>query len=239
MRKLLLLAHMLALALTGARGASALTISFQEGSLLPGGGAYAGTQDTEIEEGDPSLDFGSAAGVRVDLFFAGGDVQGLIRFDNLFGSLPDQIPLGSTINSAVLTLDVFNSSNVPIGTLSLYRMTTSWSETSTWDSLVSGVQAGSETAASPDDAHTAENIAPTDFDVLASLQAWSGGAGNFGWAIFNSGTDGIEFRSSEYATVTARPRLAVDFTPVPEPGSLALAGLAGAAALAVRRLRSA
>jgi hypothetical protein len=53
----------------------------------------------------------------------------------------------------------------------------------------------------------------------------------------DSSTDSIQFDSSEAATVTARPLLTVDFTPVPEPGSLVLAGLAGAAALCVRRLR--
>jgi hypothetical protein len=230
-------AIVLALCMLHAGGAASLTIDFQEGTLLPGGGAYTGTQDTEIQEGDPTNSFGSNGLVRVDSLHLGGDVQGLLRFDNLFGVLPDQIPLGSTINSAVLTLDVVDSSNFPIGTISIFQMTTGWSESSTWTSLGSGVQVGSETVASADDAHTAESIAPTTWNVQSSLQSWSNGDTNFGWAIFNDNTDGIQFTTSEGATVTARPLLTVDFTPVPEPGSLVLAGLVGAAALCVRRLR--
>jgi len=241
MLKRVLAAFTLALCVLSARDAACVTIVFQEGSLLPGGGTYTGTQDTEIQEGNPTASLGASTSVRVDLFFdtgfGTGEVQGLLLFDNLFGALPDQIPLGSTINSAVLTLDVFNSSNVPIGIISIHQMTTAWSESSTWSSLGSGVQVGSETVTAADDSHTAEFIALTTFDVQASLQAWSDGASNLGWALFNSDTDAIEFRSSEFGTVSSRPLLTVDFTPVPEPGSLLLAGLAGAAALCARRLR--
>jgi hypothetical protein len=230
MLKRVIAALSLALCLGYAREAWSDTISFQEGI-----GGYTGTQDTEIDQGDPTLSFGSATSVRVDLLFNGGDVQGLLRFDGLFGALPGQIPLGSTINSAVLTLNVTNSTLD--GIISVYRMTTTWSESSTWNSLVAGVQIGSETAASADAAQAVTLTGATTFDVLASLQAWSSGASNFGWVIFNSSTDGIAFDSSETGTAALRPLLAVDYTPVPEPGSLVLAGLAGAAALCVRRLR--
>ena len=243
MLKRLFPAVFLALCLLNARDASSVTIGFREGTLLPGGGTYTGTQDTEIEEGDPTSSFGGSGSVRVDLSFDTGvgigEVQGLLLFGNLFGALPDQIPLGSTINSAVLTLDITNSSNVPdAGIISVYQMTAAWSESSTWSSLGSGVQiGGGETVATADDAHLAENIAPTTWNVLSSLQAWSSGATNLGWVLVNSDTDGIAFDSSNAGGVTSRPLLIVDFTTVPEPGSLVLAGLAGAAALCVRRLR--
>jgi hypothetical protein len=239
MLKRLLLVLFLSLGLMPARDAACVTISFQNGSLLPGGGTYFDTQDTEIQLGNPDLAFGTVDLVRVDALFNGGDVQGLLAFENLFGVLPGQIPFASTINSAVLTLDVFDSSNVPIGTFSVYRLTTAWDESSTWNSLTGGIQIGSETVAGADDAHTVESIAPTDFDVQASLQAWSGGASNFGWLLTNDSSDGVQLRSSEYATVASRPLLTVDYTSVvvPEPASLVLVGFAGAAALGVRRLR--
>jgi len=204
---------LLGIGLLAASIARAETIVFQEGALLPGGGPYAGTQDTEIEAADPMLPFGSRVAVRSDLDDRGAETQGLLRFDGLFGALPDQIPPGSTITSAVLTLEVFNSSNVPVGIISLYRMTTAWSESSTWDSLVGGVQVGSETVAVADDAHTTELIASTTFDVLPSLQAWAGGDSNFGWVFLNDGTDGMEFWSSEYGTLAVRPMLTVTFVP--------------------------
>ena len=50
---------LLALGLLGARLASADTISFQDGALLPGGGTYTGTQDTEIRGTDPATALGS------------------------------------------------------------------------------------------------------------------------------------------------------------------------------------
>jgi hypothetical protein len=212
--------------------ASALVLSFQEGS-----GGYTGTQDTEIQLAFPTSSFGADPIVRADAAFSGGDVQGLLGFDSIFGAGPGQIPLGSVINSAVLTLSVTNSSNSPVGNISVYRMTTAWSESSTWNSLTGGVQVGSETDATPDDVHTVESLGLTTFDVQAALQAWSGGASNFGWMISNDSGDGLEFESSEAATVSVRPLLTVDFTPVPEPNSLVLSGLAGAAALCLRRLR--
>ena len=206
----------LAIAVLTANVARAETLVFQEGALLPGGGPYAGTHDTEIQATAPTLAFGSKPSVRSDLDYLGAEAQGLLRFDGLFGALPDKIPLGSTITSAVLTLDVFNSSNLPVGIISLYRLTTAWNESSTWDSLVGGVQVDTETVEVADDAHTTELIASTTFDVLASLQAWVSGVDNFGWVFLNDGTDGMEFRSSEYGTLTLRPLLTVTFTP-PEP----------------------
>ncbi len=153
--------------------------------------------------------------MRSDLDFNGAETQGLLRFDGLFGSLPNRIPPGSTISSAVLTLEVFNSSNVPVGIISVYRMTAPWSESSSWNSLVGGVQVGSETVAVPDDAHTTEFIASTSFNVLPSLQAWAalGDANNFGWVFLDSSTDGMQFWSSEYGTLAVRPKLTVTFVP--------------------------
>ena len=247
MSKLPLQTLLLAVGLLAASRTRAETLIFQEGAPLPSSAAYTGTQDTEIREVHPTVAFGSQVSVRTDLDFMGAEAQGLLRFGNLFGALPDRIPPGSTISSAVLTLEVFNRSNDPVSTISVYQMTTAWSESSTWDSLVAGVQAGSETVAVADDAHTVEVIASTNFDVLPSLQAWAGGASNKGWVFLNDGTDAVEFWSSEDLTLAARPILTVTFTP-PEAtpavpalsrsslvGLLASLTLVGAAAIARRR----
>jgi hypothetical protein len=239
----------LGLGLLAANVAGARTIVFQEGAALPAGVAYVGTQDTEIEAVDPSTSFGSKVSVRTDLDYLGAETQGLLRFDGIFGALPNQIPLGSTITSAVLTLEVFNSSNVPVGIISVYRMITAWDESSTWNSLVGGVQVGSETAAVADDAHTTEQIASTTFNVLPSLQAWAAGATNLGWVFLNSTTDGMEFWSSEHGTLALRPKLTVTFVPPATPHAvpalsrhglvalLAALTLIGAAAIPTSRRR--
>jgi hypothetical protein len=236
---------LLALGLLGANGARADTIIFQEGALLPGGGPYTGTQDTEIRGTNPTTPLGSAALMRADLEDPNGGAdskaQALLRFDDLFGPLPDQIPLTSTITSAVLTLYVTNSSTSPAGNISVYQMLSGWNESSTWDSIAGGVQIGSETVASADQTHTVlTTFTTTSFDVLASLQAWLGGDTNFGWLIENDSNDGVQFATSEETGVPSqRPMLTITTTsvPVPEPGSLMLAGLSAAAALCVRRAR--
>ena len=231
----------LALGLFAASAATADTITFQEGGLLPGGGTYTGTQDTEIAGAASGSSFGSLDTIRSDQLdptSGGAEVQALLRFDGLFGALPDQIPLGSTINSAVITFFATNASSSPTGNIAIYQMTSNWNENSTWDSLTNGVQIGSETVASADDVNSVVFANTTmTLDVLASLQAWLGGDTNFGWVITNDSTDGVQFSSSEAATGANRPMLTVNFTPVPEPGSLLLTGLTGAAALCLRRLR--
>lgn len=231
----------LALACCSAGAASADTIVFQQDALLPGGATYTSTLDTEVAGAAPSTPAGSLTTLRADLLdpaSGGAEVQALIQFGDLFGALPGQIPAGATITSAVLSLYTTNSSNGPIGNIAIYQMTTAWDESSTWNSLSGGVQIGSDTVAVADDDHTVESINVfATFDVLSSVLAWYGGATNDGWVITNDSTDGVQFRSSEWTTNAERPYLTIDFTPIPEPGSLLLAGLAGAGALCARRLR--
>ena len=119
---------LLALGLLGANVASADTIIFQEGALLPGGGPYTGTQDTEIRGSNPATSLGSGdpharRPRRPERRTQTSEAQALLRFDNLFGALPDQIPLGSTITSAVLTLYVTNLQQLAPGNISVYQMT--------------------------------------------------------------------------------------------------------------------
>jgi hypothetical protein len=218
--------------------AAADTIAFQEGGTLPGGGTYASTQDTEIQGAAPTLNLGSEPSLRSDADHIGFPAQSLIRFEDIFGAGLGQIPLFSTITAATLTFDIENVSSSPVGNISVFQMTTGWTESSTWDSLVGGVTPGSETVASPDDVETAAALGSLNFDVLSSVQAWAAGGTNFGWVITNDSSDGLQLRSSEFGTQALRPILSVTFTPIPEPSSALLVGLAGAAALAVRRLRA-
>ena len=72
--------------------------------------SYNGTQDTFLEENTPDTTRGTESLVKVEN--DPPQVQhALIRFDNIFGSGTGQIPLGSIINSATLTVDVDNTSS--------------------------------------------------------------------------------------------------------------------------------
>ena len=90
------------------------TRTFREGQDN-GFGAYAGTADTWIASASSSgagdetaTNYGSASSLKVEDDPAQSDGQGLIRFDNIFGNGAGQIPLGSTINSATVSITTVN-----------------------------------------------------------------------------------------------------------------------------------
>ena len=214
-------------------GASAQTLVFQQGL-----GGYAGTQDTMVRSNETAApgdsrdtNYGAEVFVSVD----GDDGSpgskpnhGLVRFDNLFGTLAGQIQPGDIITSATLRVFVSN----PGSGMTVHDMLAPWAQgTVTWNSLVGGVQTdGVEAGATPVATFGANNSAenvPTGWlsiNVTSSLvSAQSGALPGLGWAMipFVAGTNGIDFHTSEYAVNAAlRPELSVSV--VPEPGTWAL-----------------
>lgn len=228
--------------------ASADMLVFQQG--LNG---YAGTQDTMVRSNETAGD-GDSRGTNfglLDFISVDGDDgspgakpnQGLIRFDNLFGSAAGRIKAGDTIVSAVLNLYVDN----PGSGFTMYDMLTDWSQgVITWNNIGSGIQAnGVEAAATPVftiGANTgSENVGTgwLSIDLTASLQAaQAGSVPGYGWAMipFAAGSNGIDFYTSEYFAQNFRPQLSVEVLAVPEPETYAmlLAGL-GMIGFAARR----
>jgi CSLREA domain-containing protein len=192
---------------------------------------YTGTQDTYVEDSTPSTAYGSATTVLTD---DGSPLaQGLLKFDNLFGSGVGQIPLGATINSASLSFYV--TQRDVADTVSLYRMLSTWSESSTWNTLGTGVQTDGSEAAST--AETSFSAGTTGWNTLnglaATVQAWADGAANHGWAFItqNPGADNWTFASSEYGTVNLRPYLVINYTPPAVPVITSNGGGASASVL--------
>jgi hypothetical protein len=160
-----------------------------------GASGYFGTQDTELHSNaSAATPLGNNPVMTVDGDNA-GIAQGLIRFDDIVGTGPSQIPPGATVVSAALSLNVID----PGSAVNLHRMMVDWNQsTATWDSLQNGVQSdGVESRAAAEAVFTGQSTMPVD--VAASVQDWVAGDPTFGWALLPTGVDGIGFTSSESA----------------------------------------
>ena len=105
-------------------------------------------------------------------------------------------------------------------------MLVTWSEADTFSTLVGGVSLDDIEAVAAPDATTSSGLStPIVVDVTFSVQQWAGGDANFGWLFDSPMADGVTVHSSEAVTPSDRPRLDVEFQPIPEPSTLTLAGL--------------
>jgi hypothetical protein len=192
--------------------ATSATVRFQQGV-----DGYSRTADTDVRLDQSTISFGTAASVRAD-----NDnpiAHGLLRFDNIVGVGPGQIPPNATISSATLTLRTINQGD-PVW---FHRMLVPWEETNTWNTLSTsggGLQADDiEMVANPDFTFSPVSPVPRvdSFDVAASIQGWvTGTFPNYGWGITNQGTDGWLFDSSENGILANRPMLEVIFFAPPQ-----------------------
>lgn len=192
--------------------------AFQDGVDL-GFGPYYGTLDTQLLQSSPNTSYGEdPADLLVDYPDANNAAQALLRFNNIFGSGPGQVPLGSRILSATLTVDSNNAGDG--GTF--HRMIQDWSETSTWNSLGNGVQTGTEARTASDTQAGTSALTPdipamdkVTINVTSDIAAWSAGGINRGWVIlpFLNAVDGWAFAPSESATPALRPKLRIEWMP--------------------------
>ena len=187
------------------------TATFQQGVS-----GYSGTVDTYLMEAEPGTVHGALESVEWDA----RDPQdsdpflkkfALIRFDDIFGANPGQIPVGATIQSATLTYYVYNTGD----SADVNEVAIDWSTGETYNGFGGdpGVQADEYgvalgTAGGSSGAQT--------INVTASLAAWaSAPSANHGWIFRPIDSDGVDFRSSEYGTSSERPLLTVAYTGVP------------------------
>jgi hypothetical protein len=179
--------------------------TFQNGAL-----GFIGTKDTRLEQNAPDTIHGDDATVTCD---ASPVNQGLLRFDDVFGGGPNQIPYGvGCITKATLRLYTTDQSspNTPIRML---RMRVPWDEQSTWNSLGSGIDQTNQVETGVTDALIigSTNQSLVHIDVTAAVQAWSDGAANYGWAFLATGTDGWSWASSHRTNAAWRPALIVSW----------------------------
>ena len=182
-------------------------VTFQEGAA-----GYTGTVDTHIKEGDPDTSFGALQSLEWDTIASDANNLpkfALIRFDNIFGSGPGQIPPGAAINSATLTYVIYDPGNPA----DAYEILVDWPESGAYNTF------GGEPGIQADEygplglSATGSSIGPHSIDVTVSLAKWSvDPLLNRGWIFLPTGSDGVDTRSSEYSVITERPKLTVVYS---------------------------
>lgn len=189
-----------------------------------GYGAYTGARDAQIRQNAPDSVINPAEDFLIDFDNGTVNSQGLLKFGNLFGNGPGQIPLGAIITSAELIVETNpNTPNAPGDGGTFHRMLQDWDDaTATWNSFGDGLQKDDVEARSVFESQigTASSAGATgtgflSFSVLPDVRAWAAGEANYGWAIigWDGNTDGWFFSSSEDETPTARPRLKIEWLP--------------------------
>ncbi|MGK7888728.1 MAG: NF038122 family metalloprotease, partial [Leptolyngbyaceae cyanobacterium] len=181
---------------------SPATLTFQQG--LDG---YLGTVDTYVETYYATHQKGTNNKIRIENS-NNGVIQGLIRFDDIFGDTANQISGSDVINSAILEFDVTDGGD----SLEIYELFRSWTGSDTWNSLGNGIQTDGMEASST--MLTATGLVSSSntlqIDVTASLQAWQADPSqNFGWLMHSTGSDRVTLSSAEDTGNTA-PRLIID-----------------------------
>lgn len=201
--------------------------STYELSFRQGINGYTGAVDTYIEAAYRDKINGS----EDHLYWDGSPEEwALIRFDDIFGSSANQIPVGSTITSAILTYTVDNFGN----DAEVNEISVDWDGGTTYNTF--GLTPGVQTEDFGNLAATTSGSSSTGIktlNVTSSLSAWSlNSFSNHGWIFRYTGTDGVQFLSGEHATVSSRPSLQVSYlaavtAPPASPSNLTASATAG------------
>ena len=195
-----------------------ITISFQDG-VSPDTG-YAGTRDGYISQNSPASDFGSSVDVLLDGDDppgSGNDLSALLKWD------VSSIPAGSIVESVEIEIEVFNVSSGPY---ELYEAKRNWVEAgASWNNYsvgnpweTAGAQGANDRGSTALGAVVAGVTGPSAVTLnaagVALVQGWvDNPATNQGLIAANSTvTNGLDFRSREYATATLRPKLTIVYS---------------------------
>ena len=175
--------------------------------LQAGQNGYNGMQDAFITEGEPDKNYGSDHSILVDGYDdARKELVGLMHWDI------SSIRSGARITGASLTLHVHDASDEEHA---LREMKKAWSESnSTWNNVQPRANRGT-TLGSFTPSSIGSHKVNFNADGIALIQNWVNGASNTGFTIENSamyyGSDGVDIRSSEYETVSQRPKLTITY----------------------------
>jgi len=191
-------------------------------SLQDGVNGYSGTRDTKLLSTTPNTNYGSAVQLEVD---GSPDYSVLLSWDMT------SIPLGTTIDSVAITLEITNSST---HMYEFYEMKRPWVESeATWNEYalgqswqVSGADGSADrgpTVLGGITGSTGTQTISLNSAGVALVQSWvDDPSSNQGFILldFINASNGLDFFSRETATPTDRPKLTVTYsggTPPPPP----------------------
>jgi len=217
------------------------------------------TADTTLQSAFPGNNFGDGTSFQAGGRRQGGVARGLLQFDL------SSVPAGATISSVSLTLNVTATPSGGANSIfDLHSVSQSWGEgnnsdhggspadpnEATWSSRfapsspwsTAGGSFSATVSASRSIAGNGGYTFASTAQLVSDVQSWlNNPASNFGWELIseseNTPTSIRRFGSRDSGAFA--PTLTVNYTPVPEPGALALFGLGGGLGLwfALRRRR--
>jgi Planctomycete extracellular len=205
---------------------SPVAIAFQDG-LFPSV-AYAGTQDTKLNSGSKTKNYGTAQSIDLD---GSPDVADLFKWNI------SAIPTGSIIVSAAIELNVTATTK---DTYKAYALQRAWDELSaTWQRYAAGqnwATAGANGSGDHGSAVLGTFTAPAkgisritlNSAGIAAVQGWvNNPAANYGIILQDyTVSDGADFSTSEATNAALRPKLMINYTPAAV--ALAFSGTANA-----------
>ncbi|MDO8941890.1 MAG: DNRLRE domain-containing protein, partial [Desulfobacterales bacterium] len=154
--------------------------------------------DTYISAATPADNYGAATALNVD---GEPHAHGLLKFPNLFGL--NRVPAGARISSATLKV---NCSNYGV-MMKAYRLTQDWDENTVNWTLRTATESWGDSGADGATSHAATEVNADctaigwrTIDLTAFVQEWSDGQPNYGIVLVDTGTDGVDFTTSESAT---------------------------------------
>ena len=197
-----------------------VTVSFQNG-VAPTS-AYAGTTDSSIKQAAATTNFGAATALEVDGDDGGGvDKSAVVRW-GLSG-----IPAGSVVQSASITIRITDTTN---NTYNVHGLRRAWTESQvTWQNAATGAPWATPGALAATDrgavvgtvtGSVGSRTIPLNSAGVALVQSWVDGATNAGVVFAHAtNTNGLDFASSENATLSTRPMLTITYQPPDPPGT--------------------
>ncbi len=202
-----------------------VTASFQQGV-----NGYGGTTSAWLQEGGTTTDGATlTAPTFLDGPAAGSpNDQMLIKFGDLFGSGPGQIPVGSTVQKAAFVLTTAgladSTNSMSTGPYSAFQLNVPFTTTTKYTDA-DPFGGDGPTLGNPAEITLQSTRASfaydsrVVYDVTGAVQNWlANPAQNFGLDIQANGTaDGWQVHFSGSATVASRPQLLVYYTPPAAP----------------------